>query len=443
MTAAYRRVHRLSPLLRVWAGVLALLAITVFNFIGPLYAWLSRESVSWVAAAWALGAIVVTLVVALAASQLWWARIGFRLDSDELVATRGLLNTRIRTARYDRIQAVDVIEPLAARVFGLAAVRVEVAGGANSAIEIAYLPREEAEELRAEILRAAAAPDAAAARAAYLVAPIPIARSLAAAALQLSTLVSVVFAAAPLITGVTVAAVVPVLIGLLPQVWRTVDQSWRFSATHDDGGVFHVAYGLANRRQQAIPQSRIHAVQLKQPWLWRPFGWWTVSVTVAGYGSENAKATGTSKLLPVGTWAQAREVLNAIGVLDISTLTAPDHAAPAVVEFYASPPRARWVSPVDWRQQWAAIAAIAGGAGGTGAVVAVASGRFTRRYRAIETSHIQELTYRQGPLQRALGLASIRLDLVPGAVKMAVRDVDEGVGLAVVDKLRARQLPPN
>ena len=37
MTAAseYRRVHRLTPLLRVWATLLALLTIAVFNFTMP------------------------------------------------------------------------------------------------------------------------------------------------------------------------------------------------------------------------------------------------------------------------------------------------------------------------------------------------------------------------------------------------------------------------
>ncbi|QYH20199.1 PH domain-containing protein [Corynebacterium aquatimens] len=433
----YRRVHRISPLLRVWGAALTLVALAVFNFAGPLYAWFLDEQVGWMQVLWAVGGIVLAVLVIFGASQLWWSRTGFRVGPEELEFKRGVLTNQVRTARYDRIQAVDVVEPLAARIFGLAAVRVEVAGGINAAIEIAYLSREEAEALREEILGriAAKAPEGGLAQELqeretpehdYLVPPIPMSRSLAAAALQFSTLFTVVSATAPLWTDVSLAAVVPVLVGFIPIIWRTIDQSWRFNATRADG-VFQLTYGLANRRRQAVPEHRIHALQLKQPLLWRPFGWWTVSVTTAGYASERSNATGTSKLLPVGTWEQAVAVVDAVGPLTAAQLT--DLAAAD----YVTPRRARWVSPIDWRQQTATV---------RGGVAVTTFGRLTRRFHMVTVPHIQELTMKQGPLQRALKIADVRFDLVPGPVKMTARDVDEGAARVLVDTLRARELPP-
>ena len=59
----------------------------------------------------------------------------------------------------------------------------------------------------------------------------------------------------------------------------------------------------------------------------------------------------------------------------------------------------------------------------------------------VEIPHIQELTYTQGPVQRWLRLAHVRLDLVPGPVKAMVRDLEEDHARELVDKLRARNLP--
>ena len=138
----------------------------MFNFTTTVLKGLQRgteESWSVVEVAQVFGVIVVAIVLALAVSQLWWSRIGFRLSDDEVELRSGLITTKVRATRYSRIQAVDVIEPFAPRVFGLAAVRVEAAGGTDSAIEIGYVPRAEAEDLRRELLDriAAQGPEAA------------------------------------------------------------------------------------------------------------------------------------------------------------------------------------------------------------------------------------------------------------------------------------------
>lgn len=430
-----RKVHRLTPIIRGWTIVFALLVVALINGFTPLYNWAREGDLGTAIIVRVLVVLVVGLVILGAASQLWWAKMGFGVGKEEVGMTRGLVTTHVRTVRYDRVQAVDVVEPLAARIFGLAAVRVEAAGGGDSALEIAYLPKQEAEEVRAEIMRAVAREGEDAATAGgedtdYLVEPVPIRRTIIGTTLQVGTLAAALIAAIPLLTDLTAGAAVVVLIGAIPPLWQMIDQSWRFNSVQsgEESEVITVTYGLANRRRQVVPLNRIHAVALLQPPLWRPLGWWQVKVNVAGYkvGSDG----GTLTLLPVGTLDQALAVVGALSPLNAPELADLDPASAEVD--VRSPRRARWVSPIDFGRQTLALRRD---------VVVVTAGRISRRYAVVEAPHIQELTLKQGPLQRALRLASVQLDLVPGPVKATARDVDEGEARRVVDTLRGRALP--
>ena len=392
---SFRRVHRLTPLLRLWSVILALIAGFALNAnmeaLRDIFAFITGEHRGEALrdTALALAGFIAVCAVVWLASGLWWRRMGYQLGAEELSLRRGLLSVQLRTARYDRTQAVDVVEPVIARLFRLAAVRVETAGGQSSVIEIAYLKKSDAEALRDDILaRVHGAPTSqteAPAEEPALVPEIPIARSLIAAALRTSTLFLVGFLILVVVTRLPLSAALPILVGALPNAWNVLDSSWRYTA-RTDGEVLNITYGLADRRRQSIRLDRIHAVQITQPFLWRPLGWYEVRVSVAGYGaSASGKASGSTRILPVGTLAQARQFL-------------PADAAPT----YASPARAKWVSPLDYRQQTVAL---------TGGYVIVRNGRLNRRVKAIHTSHIQELTYRRGPISQALGLATVGLDL--------------------------------
>ncbi|SDS45591.1 putative membrane protein [Corynebacterium timonense] len=437
-----RRVHRLTPIIRGWGIVFALAAIALVNGLEPLFTWARDGNLGAAVLLRGLGVFVAGLLVFAAVSQLWWAKMGFGLGEEEVGVTRGVVTNHVRTVRYDRIQAVDVVEPLVARIFGLAAVRVEAAGGGDSAVEIAYVPKQEAEELRAEIMHAVAREGGGAESGAgdadhdddatdYLVEPVPIRRTLIGAALQLGTIAAAVVVAIPLLTDLTAGAAVVVLVGAVPPLWRMIDQSWRFHSVQggESSEVLTVTYGLANRRRQLVPLERIHAVSLTQPPLWRLLGWWEVKVNVAGYKIDGDG--GTLTLLPVGTLDQALAVVDALSPLDAPAFEDLDPAS-ATVDV-RSPRRARWVSPLDYARQSLTMS-------GADAVV-VTWGRVSRRFAVVEAPHIQELTLKQGPLQRAAGLASVRLDLVPGPVSATVRDVDEGEARRVVDTLRGRVLP--
>lgn len=431
----WRRVHRLTPLLRFWTVLLALLAVFVVNtgVADLMLAWNWLQEGQFLLLAASLGGFVLACGVVWLASQLWWRAMGYRLGEEELSLRQGVLSRQLRTARYDRIQAVDVVESVIARIFRLASVRVETAGGQNSAIEVAYLPKAEAEALRREVLahthrlpgtgpeRGPERGPEEAGPGEVLIPEIPITRSLAAAALDMGTLLGALVTIALLISPLGWATIIPALLGILPVIWNQIDRSWRFTGRLADD-TLDVSFGLADRRRQSIPLDRIHGVTLHQPILWRIPGWWLVAVSVAGYGAGTKGAT--TRILPVGTREQADRLLAVVSPVPVPDLDAPPT--------FTSPERARWVSPVDLHQQSVTVLSDA---------VITRRGRFSHRVNVIHPGHIQELSLTRGPLQQLFGLCTVRLDLVPGPVRMSGQDLTPEDGRALLNRLRQRELP--
>lgn len=452
----YRRVHRLTPLLRFWSVIFAFLAICVLNFnlemLSDIAAYLRGGHWSDIGLGTlaGLGGFVVVCLGIWYVSAIWWRKLGYKLGPDEVALRHGVISTSFRSARYDRIQAVDVVESVIARLFGLAAVRVETAGGTASVIEISFLRRQEAMALREELLThvhsRSAGSEAAGSEAVGQVAPaeeqgwqlipeIPVGRTLAAEALRLPTLIAVVVMAIFLALPDFRAATVPIVVGFVPNIWNLIDTSWRFQSRYDGHDeVLNISYGLADRRRQTIRRSRIHAVRVTQPLLWRMFGWYEVQVSVAGYGAVGGgKQSGSTRILPVGTREQALRVLELVSDLDA-----------AQIEYYAQPeghthptyvsPRKAWLaSPVDVRQQAVTL---------VGEDVAVVhSGRLSRRVMVVGTPHIQELTVQAGPLNQLLGVQNIRFDLVRGPVGMAGKQLALADAAELLTRLRQRRLP--
>lgn len=427
---SYHRVHRMTPLLRLWSVILAVIAAFALNVnmeaLRGIFAFVTGEhsAADLRDIGLALAGFIAVCAVVWLVSGVWWRQMGYQLGEEELTLRRGVISKQQRTARYDRTQAVDVVEPVIARLFRLAAVRVETAGGQSSAIEIAYLKKRDAEALRAEILsRVHGEPHAeepaeeqpAEEEDNVLIPEIPIARSLAAAALHVSTIVLLAALVFLVVTPMSLTITLPILLATVPRAWNVIDSSWRYTASLEDG-VLNITYGLADRRRQNIRLERIHAVQVTQPFLWRPFDWYETRVSVAGYGGmASGEGSGSTRIVPVGKRSQARQFL-------------PADAAPT----YASPARAKWVSPIDYRQQTVAL---------TGDYVIVRAGRFNRRVQAIELRHIQELTLRRGPISQLLGLATVELDLVQGPVSMAARNLALADAHALLNRLRSRDLP--
>ena len=77
----------------------------------------------------ALGLVIVVITGLLVLS---WRLTRYRVTAEALELRHGVLVRRQRRARLDRLQAVDVVQPLVARIFGLARLKLDVAGGAGS-----------------------------------------------------------------------------------------------------------------------------------------------------------------------------------------------------------------------------------------------------------------------------------------------------------------------
>ena len=431
---SWQRVHRLTPFLHFWTAIFAFLAVVVINLDKDTFDAASEmlgESDSYIRFILiGVGATVLVCLALWGLSMIWWRALGFRFTSEEVQTKHGIFHTQLRSARYDRIQAVDIKESVIARIFGLATVVVEVAGGLNSSLKIEFLPMKKAEEVRREVLRlkGTSAPELADEDddddGDVVIPTIPLSTTFGGAALRFGNVVAIGFLGLSLwATGL--AGALPVLLGIVVALWGVIDRAFRYTARFD-GTNLSISYGLADLRRQTIPVHRVHGVRVIQPWAWRLTDWWRVECSVAGYGQGDKEKP--TQILPVGSYDQACHIARILTGYDLEGADPKGATAPTFV----SPKRAFWASPLDRDQQ--AVTLIDGRA-------ITHEGRFHREVKIVDLSHIQELTVKRGPLNQAFDLATVRFDLVPGPVDMAGKNLSTEDAYKLTDLLRARELP--
>lgn len=429
--------------------------------------------------------VIAVLVVSGLYSWLQWRATAYAVDGGAVWFRSGIVFRTNRHARLDRIQSVDIHLPLLGRILGLGRLSIEVAGGAGSSFTIGFLRATELDELRAHILALAAglevgpagegaqpgaparpaadspgrvsgALEAEAARGAarrgaftssapiapenvlYEVGAGPLIGSLLLTVpmmVLLVVLVAVVAASAWAIAarGAVAApslfAVVPLVVASGSVLWGRFNAEFAFTAAASPDGI-RIRRGLTDSRNQTIPPGRIHAIEIRQPLLWRLKGWYRVTMTQAGnsvkMGKENNggnnELVSARVLLPVGSRAQAElavwMVVQDLGVPDsaafVDSVFAPTHAG-AGAHFTRVPRRARLVDPLVRRRRAYAL---------TGSLFVIRDGWLTRRCALIPLARIQSTHILQGPVERRLDVATVRADLVPGVVSHTARHVD-------------------
>lgn len=395
-----RRVHPLTPMLRGGAHLFAVILLATNAMTNASWGiFANLVSANGYDILKALGVVVVALVVCFMVSLLWWRAMSYTVTDKEVEFRHGLFAKKVRTARLDRAQAIDVVHPFIPRLFGLAAVRIETAGGNQSRIDIGFLTTAQAARLREEILYGTRDDNPGD----VVVPPIPLRRGVAAALLTYSGLTAAASVLATAGFEFNRAAFVPLLLATGLKVWKFVDGAYQFTAQRSEGKIL-VSYGLANLQRKTLRINRVHAVRMHQPPLWRMLGWWRVTVSVAGYGEGKAGMT----VLPVG------DKRTAVALVELLIGVEVDPRDPASVGV-PSPPRARWVSPMDWAQQRLVLTPdyAVEYRGRVGASCAVAFRR-----------HIQSASVHIGPFDRLLRLSSVRLHLVQGPVSVTARNVD-------------------
>ncbi|PYF99532.1 putative membrane protein [Georgenia satyanarayanai] len=461
----WRRVHKVTPVLNAWKVIVALFAVLIWQNTQLLAeVWEDRDTVNWTLVLLiGGGAVLLLLLVLTTYSVLSWRMMRYAVGRDAVFLHSGILFRQQRHARLNRIQAVDVVQPLLARLFGLAQLKIETAGGGGSSVVLAFLKEEEAQRLRREVLDRVAdrvtttpAPPAGGEPAGPGAAPAPaparpdVERELLTVptgrlvgSLMLSgSMIALVLVLACLLVAAIIAESFAPLAGVLPGVigwgtylWGRFTGGFNFRAAISPDGI-RLRYGLLEQRTQTVPPGRIHTVGLKQPLLWRRRGWWRVEVNVAGYGGlENQmEATTGNVLLPVGSRGDALTalwlVLPDLGVADPqAVIDAALEGSGEAAGFTTSPRSARWLDPISWRRNGIQL---------TESAVLMRSGRLSRALAIVPHERTQSLALSQGPLERRAGIANVVAATVGGSVATTAHHLEQLTALALLGEASER-----
>ena len=164
----WHRVHPLTPILEslgVLVGIFIAAVYGLQNFFQSAVEDLaSGRSVNLTFAEWlgahplvilaVVGGIILILLLTAFFSWLAWRVMGYRVDAEAIYYRRGLLSKKLRKARLDRVQSIDLQQKLLPRMLGMGELVFDVAGGTDSNISLKYLSKKRAEELRDELLAA-------------------------------------------------------------------------------------------------------------------------------------------------------------------------------------------------------------------------------------------------------------------------------------------------
>ncbi|GAA1517712.1 putative membrane protein [Agromyces terreus] len=252
------------------------------------------------------------------------------------------------------------------------------------------------------------------------------------------TTISILVFVAVIVVGIAngqswvIFSFIPAVIGLVGYLWSRITKSLRYSIAGTPDGV-RIGYGLLSTANQTIPPGRVHAVSVTQWILWRPFGWWSVKVNLAGQSmSASSEQAQRTIVLPVGSAADVGRVL---------ALLLPESAGavePLVAVgltgrgagggFTATPRRAAWLRPFSRRRiGWAA---------GSG-VALFRTGALTRSLVLMPLARVQSVALSRGPVGRLLDLAAVRVHTVSGPVQVVLPVIETAEGRDLFERLAA------
>jgi putative membrane protein len=411
-----RRLHPVTPFRRAWAPV-AVIAGWAVHDPNQAQEQLARLTTT----ALLVGLAVFVPGAALYGFLSWWFT-HFAVTDTELRIRTGLLFRRAAHIRLDRLQAVDVTQPLLARVAGVAKLKLDVIG-TDKKDELAYLGEGEARALRAELLARAAgfAPETA-----HEVGEAPVR--------QLLHVPARVLAVSLVLTGATWGSLAAALV-VPPVLWLATHSVWtvlatgvpllgaagassvgRFVGEYDwtvgespDG--LRIDHGLLDRTHETVPPGRVQTVRIVEPLLWRRRGWVRVELDVAG--SSN------SVLVPVAPREAAGSVIARVlpGVTVPTSLSRP-------------PRRAGWYVPFWWRGYGLAV---------TDTVFAARHGLLRRSLSLVPHAKVQSVRLTQGPWERFKGVADVHVDTgADKTVTARLRDASEAAELLRAQADRSR-----
>ncbi|MCY7411742.1 MAG: PH domain-containing protein [Salinibacterium sp.] len=491
----WHRLHPATPLLRGGIAFVAILGIVIINLRDVAIEVLFRDPINeggdgrrpdpltFVLENGLIGfvilAVIAVLVLCIAGFYISWRMHTFRI-TDELVEVRsGVLFRTNRRGRLDRIQGINIVRPFLARLFGAAKLEVNVAGQ-DANVQLAYLGSAAADELRREILllasgtvgqqeapreagltvhAAAGAPTTSSGglierRVGEFIAPeldpnaveptsvVRINLGRLAGSLLLSGFTIWIIIGAVL-TGVFVArtgeffvliGIIPAFIGVVSVYVSRFTRSIRYSIAATPDGI-RVGFGLLSTSNETLPPGRIHAIQVSQPLLWRPAGWWHIQLNRASNSWTNgASGQANTTILPVGNLDDVHKVL------ELMLPGAIDGDAAALLErgllsrggddgFQNSPRRAAILRWFSWRRNGFAVHP---------GFVLFRHGAILRELVIVPHARAQSIALSNGPLYRRLRVSRVRVHTVAGPVTAELGALDEGDALELFGELASR-----
>lgn len=427
--ALVERPHPLTPLIRGWVVLLAM-AIGIGKEFVPDG---SGEAPRLPPLLWIAAGVGIAALIAAGMGFVTWRFTRFVTEVDELRIDTGLLTRHSRRIAYDKVQAVDVVQPLAARLFGLAEVVIDIGSGSRPRLRFLSLSR--AYGMRDHLLaRAHARPEAVIRHADVtsvmtdLGAEDQVLTRVGVPTLVLAAVTSQELLGA--IAGLAFSAGLAIALGhpwvglgiafpaasaIVGVVSHRVIRQFNYTLSRREAGL-RISRGLTTLSSHSIPPQRIQAAQLSQSWLWRRLGLYRLDIEIIGFGALDGERDDglTSMMLPAGTREQVQICLRAIwpGVdVDAVALT-------------AAPLRARWLHP--WSGtflRW----------GHDETLVVTRHGFLLRRWQLVPTARVQSLRARQGPVSRRVRLADLAFHTAGTQVSAVAKGLD-------IDALAA-QLP--
>lgn len=407
-TLAEERPHPLTPLVQVWVW---LVALAVFGGRQLIENPDALSEIDPTQLSWPL-LIVAAIGLASVSSALyaWWTTRFVVTDDALRVDNRGVQHQSRRVA-YRRIQAVDINQPFAARLLGMAELSIDVGG--DSPVKLRYLSLSRAQQLRSFLIERAAlsrqprVADASdegrhrhdAAPTDTVLLRVGARELLLGAAMSHELLGLVIAGAVPVVLGIVFGqgwlvgtGALPIVLAIAGFVSSRVISQYAFTLA-DTGTGLRITRGLTSLASQVIPTHRVQAIQIEEPVLWRRFGRARVALSLVGMAQVSADGGGiqtTSVLLPIGSQADVTTALHSVWPdLDLAgvALQRPPHSA-------------RWLAPLSYR--WL-------GYGWNDRVFVQRSGWWTRRTWVIPHARIQSVQAETDPYQRQLRLASITI----------------------------------
>lgn len=410
----------------------------------------------------ALTVSALLMGVALIAGWLSWRMFTYQVLSDQLVISRGIINRTRRSIPAQRIQDVSIKQGLLARLIGLAEVRIETGGGEKDEGRLDSVSLAEANRLR-ELLRgmsrSAAVPAAFTALSCDATEPIlfrlTFGRLLYFGLFKFSLLwIAAILGAGQylgqaldldgdrwvqvwdlarqeLLSRLSLALALSATgvafgLGLMAGVIRTILQFYGFKLSLADGR-FRYSRGLLTRSEVVVAQRQIQLGLVEWGVLSGALGWCAFKVQTLG-GSDHV--SGRQELAPFARASEVQPLIALAGLprFDRSGLRPVSswHTQSALVGFVAIPASVLVVAAIWFplaglllltlplplavtllrrRHHRYALAETS---------LLVSRGVLKRREWTVPYGNIQSVTLRRGPLQRRMGVTSVRIDTAGG-----------------------------